>query len=528
MAQGGAIVPEYLFRDLFTTDRAAGAVNGTAAEPGVGTRTVVDTAGQLSIAGGALTIGAAAGDLDPTCKWDAQTRAQGLAFMIDETGAGFFGVSNNAALALANLAYGFKGRSIMIGGVEIATVLPTHDTQHIIVVDSVGARLYYKSGAAYRLQWVFQEGSDATLWPAVYGAVATYDNLKIAQLVGKYKSRYGLTTAYIPAPAAGNTFAHATSFIMTFTVDNIGSGGVTEIYFRIADVGQNYWKIQIAGATGAVRLLRYDAGVIAVNNSVGAAVNGSRIVILTKTGSYFDVFVDNVRTKLDAPTTYYTATAGSVDKIATGGSISNLALWSQVVTAPYPFDLALLTTRYFTVFGDSKSVSTTWPNLLINLLEMSTGHHWAAGDNFAVAGTTVASTKAIVDANLAAAVSTPENVCINLGSNDASSIPAEADFKSNYRYIIEAIHAKWGSAKIYLTKPVRLSGSPPSAPTASTLTIHGWIDTLVGEYAYVYAGVDETGMAGGDGYVTNYTDTTHMTGAGQLLYSHLLRSAMGL
>lgn len=47
---------EYVIRDEFTTDRAAGAVNGTASEPGPGTRTVVDTESKLTIAGGALTF----------------------------------------------------------------------------------------------------------------------------------------------------------------------------------------------------------------------------------------------------------------------------------------------------------------------------------------------------------------------------------------------------------------------------------------------------------------------------------------
>ncbi len=44
----------WLLRDEFTTDLAAGAVNGTVAEPGPGTRTVTDTSGVISVAGGVL------------------------------------------------------------------------------------------------------------------------------------------------------------------------------------------------------------------------------------------------------------------------------------------------------------------------------------------------------------------------------------------------------------------------------------------------------------------------------------------
>lgn len=73
---GGGIGPsaikksglKWLLRDEFTTDRAAGAVNGTAAEPGPGTRTTQETDGQWTISSGALTFTAqsspAWGDLD--------------------------------------------------------------------------------------------------------------------------------------------------------------------------------------------------------------------------------------------------------------------------------------------------------------------------------------------------------------------------------------------------------------------------------------------------------------------------------
>lgn len=46
----------WLLRDEFTTDLAAGSVNGTAAEPGPGTRTVVDVGNKLWISGGSATI----------------------------------------------------------------------------------------------------------------------------------------------------------------------------------------------------------------------------------------------------------------------------------------------------------------------------------------------------------------------------------------------------------------------------------------------------------------------------------------
>lgn len=52
--------PYYLINDTFTTDRAAGAVNGTDAEPGPGRRTVIDTDGVLSLSGGSAVAASGA------------------------------------------------------------------------------------------------------------------------------------------------------------------------------------------------------------------------------------------------------------------------------------------------------------------------------------------------------------------------------------------------------------------------------------------------------------------------------------
>ena len=59
----------YLLRDEFTTTRAAGAVNGTAAEPGPGTRVVVDAGSDLSIAGSQLVFSGGTGSYGDPGYW---------------------------------------------------------------------------------------------------------------------------------------------------------------------------------------------------------------------------------------------------------------------------------------------------------------------------------------------------------------------------------------------------------------------------------------------------------------------------
>lgn len=78
----------YLIRDDFTDTLAAGSVNGTAATPGPGTRTVVDSTSVLSVGGGVLDVsGGITAQGDPGIWYDAVTRAAGRLFIIRTTPA---------------------------------------------------------------------------------------------------------------------------------------------------------------------------------------------------------------------------------------------------------------------------------------------------------------------------------------------------------------------------------------------------------------------------------------------------------
>jgi hypothetical protein len=54
LRSGGRVPITYVYRDEFTTDRAAGAINGTACEPGPGTRFMSDPNSRATISGGWL------------------------------------------------------------------------------------------------------------------------------------------------------------------------------------------------------------------------------------------------------------------------------------------------------------------------------------------------------------------------------------------------------------------------------------------------------------------------------------------
>lgn len=175
--------------------------------------------------------------------------------------------------------------------------------------------------------------------------------------------------------------------------------------------------------------------------------------------------------------------------------------------------------------GDSKTLGDLWQRQLISLLwfaDVSTRYWQEYPTVIATGGATVASRQSTIDADLLAAVGIPDYVLIDLGANDAGSLPAEATWKANYQYIIDAIHSKWAGAKIYLSKPWR------RGLTANCGTIAGWIDALVASNSsFVYVGDDQqVWLENGDDGATYTSDGTHFNTAGDTAKAAQLKAIL--
>ena len=143
--------------------------------------------------------------------------------------------------------------------------------------------------------------------------------------------------------------------------------------------------------------------------------------------------------------------------------------------------------------------------------------------NVGVAGATVASTAAAIDTILAGqGVERLKYVLINLGVNDGSS-PNEATWKTNYQYIIDAVHTKWSEAKIYLAKPWKLNCD------STAVTMAGWIDDLITANSGVcYEGHNEyVWLKGADDGATYTSDGTHYSDAGKAETVNQWMTALG-
>ncbi len=122
----------------------------------------------------------------------------------------------------------------------------------------------------------------------------------------------------------------------------------------------------------------------------------------------------------------------------------------------------------------------------------------------------------VITAQIALRHDAADSILVNLGSNNfAGALGTEADFKTNFRTILTACHSAYPAAPIYLARPVRLNGGPPSTPRADNVTVRGWIDDLIAEQTYCMPGqmrrIWKTGMGMQPTWRTQHTRTMRGT-----------------
>jgi len=200
----------FLLNDEFNNNRAAGAVNGTSAEPTGGTRTVTDTNGKLSItAGGVLnfaTGGSAAGN--PGLWYPSLISSTGKILtgsITPSSGQFFFGQDSNQTSYAYDYFY-FAGSSSLrvsqaTAEIEIGGFTLGNNYQLAMIKRAAGNYFFIKGGAFtnWTLAWIASVGG--TAYPSIgaynTSAVGTADNIRIP------------TSTWLPTPLAYDTFTRA-------------------------------------------------------------------------------------------------------------------------------------------------------------------------------------------------------------------------------------------------------------------------------------------------------------------------------
>lgn len=260
--EGGG--PVFLIQDEFHTALTAGNVNGTSAEPGPGTRTVVDTTNELAIVGGQCRISGHNANGDPGTWITAVSRAAGTAALykyqrntditFDST-CGFD--SNQSGAMLVSFPYFYireTGTFVYPSNANISTILSA-DTWYelVIVLRATGAFFLIKGGAItnWTLFWVESTSNAASLYPALTSYSETLnwfglDYLRVAQLGSPWTSTYGPATNAAVFTGANGTALSA----LTNAVGGAWTGATADVQTNAARISPTAGADLLASLNG--------------------------------------------------------------------------------------------------------------------------------------------------------------------------------------------------------------------------------------------------------------------------------------
>lgn len=275
----------WLLNDNFTTPRAVGTVNGTAAEPSTDyTRSGTDTGGNLSIVSSTLNVGQTdIGWGDPGIVYTpAFSRTNGLAVFfinyrqsaVPGSSGGIIGWSNNATPGLstfpsggirpgsgANL-YVYDGTTLVTTGVTYAI---NNDNNYIVVLRPAGAYVLAKgesySSDYYENVWVSDGGADVSIYAgfANRNNAYTVDEINVGQLTASAWKNDAVYADLITSAVANDSINgfYDNYIVSTWTPT---AASTFTIYFRYRDAN-NHWHLDCDQAAGTIKLYSKRNGV---------------------------------------------------------------------------------------------------------------------------------------------------------------------------------------------------------------------------------------------------------------------------
>lgn len=241
MQMNGGNPISYLIRDLYTTNLAAGSVNGTLAEPGPGTRGVVDSAGtQLALASGICGVTRTAAN-DPRLWYTPViNRVSGLVTICkrsDNNGRSGWGFATDTGLVTKSDVL-FPTTNVYAiqcsGGVQATAVAAKSAAtyyEEAIVLRATGSLFMTKGGAFtdWTLLWV-DKGSNLTpLYLHHTVGLNTYSVDEIYTIANRY---------WLPTPLASDGMSAAvTDGLGHLETTGLGAGGSGRAYTNVGTWG---------------------------------------------------------------------------------------------------------------------------------------------------------------------------------------------------------------------------------------------------------------------------------------------------
>lgn len=365
----------YVIRDEFLTALAAGAISGTAATPGPGTRTTVaDTNSKMSIANEklALAVGGSAGG-NPGLWYGsaALTRTPGLIFKwggvnIAAVG-GLIGLDANAA---STSTEGFRftsGSTIKSQGdsnvtVDAFSTATAYDLA--IALRAAGLHMFVKGGAFtyWTLIWPTPTGS-GTVFPSIQAFDATSDFV-----VDYFRHS---DTLWLPSPIASDSFASAFG-----TTDGLGHAETTGL--GVGGAGLTWtsqlgtWTISTAKAaaatlSGGLAVATVPCGtkdVTAEAKATRSAGNAGIVVRWADSSNYIRAYHDGTNAKLDQVVA--TVVTNKITAVATHSAGAVLRVQIEGTSARLFYNNALI--------GSSSSIDSSLTAMLHGLYTTDTSN----------------------------------------------------------------------------------------------------------------------------------------------------------
>lgn len=337
-----------LLRDEFYTDRAAGQINGTSAEPGPGTRIVTDTEGKAYITNGKLylTPKSTPSYGDPGVWYPTITRTSGRALIYKATRLSSgreginvyqFGFDTNISSSPTFFFYPYttyllvRTKSGVVFRIINGFALDKTCT-FALVLRTAGQFWFVKEeGQNWKLLYVDHNNTNNTLYPALtnYDSTTEVEFARVIDLPSPFNNDDGFLTQRLSGTrSAGDSFNHEANCLLEYTVNTLSSSGSIQVAFRRQD-DNNCWRLDI-NSNGSMNLYEVVNGVSTSRGSAvaGTVANGHRISILMN-GTYLSLGNDDAFRFYSPASNFATQINGKLLSVGTGGIVSDIATWKQ-------------------------------------------------------------------------------------------------------------------------------------------------------------------------------------------------------
>jgi lysophospholipase L1-like esterase len=471
----------YMLRDLFTTDAAAGAVNGTPAEPGPGTRIVADTGNQASIASGALSIvGAAVGSGDPRVyNSTAVARAAGqMGILRFKVAAGKrlprtgFIAANGALVHTIRRTTAEAGSIVDPGANNIFFLYDGCWYDLALFLRASGCLYALNDGAGLELLYL---SSGVTNTPVYVGEAAnnTGDDQSVA-----YDRWDAPQTLYFPSPLAEvaappNDYAVNTGRNNYWVeVEVTRTAGNAGLRLRSVD-GNNEYRVYHDGTN--VKMDKVIGGVVsAVASTAVAYAAGAKLQVrmseIQATIYYNGTFVAGTHRRVGDGELISGATIGIYSTDA-GNAFANLYALPVRLGTPAPLAQSLMASQPVMCVGDSISngaLGVGYQNKLRKLL----GDGYATVD-LGVSGNTTAQMRARFAQHLASFA--PAYTVVLGGVNDLMTSRTAEQIEADLQAMYTAAHNTGSKVVAVTMTPWKTSANWSEARQAATDAVNAWI-----------------------------------------------------